>query len=330
MKISRTRLLAPLVGLLFAGGCASVLLTDHLPLGDEKGYVEFFCDNDSSRLLPITQLLDGREIDVGNTGSFAANKRRRVACVPGASVFFIKPRSCVKRVDVAVNNGMVTPVRLTYRVLSAKGAEQWTYADAPHLDIDIAVQPPTPVGAYDLRDRNNSRSDGATQLRAVSAGYIDSVNLVPQGRKAGWVEFRNESTGEAHAVHADIRYCDPMGEVSLRESSRGGALRNGVFFDERARNIFACPVGTNRFLLSSPRNKARGDTPVQVFVREGMVTPVSLRFIVQRGFKNDFADGFWRASGRESSEPDAIVEAVPDKPRAPTDEFYRYIGGGNR
>lgn len=322
------KIVASVLALQFAAGCASTLVTDNLPAGSNKGFVEFHCNNNPGWLMPIMQLVDGSEKDVGNTGSFTTDKARRVACLPGTNTFFIKPNSCVKRVDALVYSGKVTPVIITFRLISDGGDTAQSKANGPHLDIDAVVLQPFPVGG----DGGMAfRSGRATPAAMPSLGHVDSVSLAPEGARIGYVEFLNQSEREGAAVHAAIRYRDPQGVVSVRASGKGGALRSAVFFDNSARDIFVCPVGTNIFLLSSPRGKDRGETPVQVIVHEGLVTPVAMRFAVQHSAKNDFVDGFWQGMRPNAvSEPDATIEATPLAPTQPGAELQAYIGVGSR
>lgn len=249
-------------------------------------------------LIPITHLVNGKEIDVGNTGSWDGTQHRRVACLPGTNTFFIKNSSLVKRVDVVVSNNMVTPVVLTFNRLSRNYLpsqpgygfqETIRSSDLIRYDATLTIQSPLPVSDYDklLSDSTQQKVNDDLFYPAPFARQCsfmaDSVDLAPLNSQKGYVHVFYNSKGKLKEINSGIQYFDPTGDVAVRWGRKNGFFNPIKYWDNRATHLFICPVGTNSFLFYDDviQGHVRWQKKLQVVVKEGMVTPVIISFDAQ-------------------------------------------------
>lgn len=267
-------------------GCATVLITDNIPNAQEKGYVELYCSNKRPPLiLECTQLINGKEVAVGNTGIMNASQHRRIACLPGTHTFFIRTQDCVERVDVVVSNGMVTPIVFTFKKHSEKRFYNYSLII---LDCDIRVEQPMSTTDYENRITHPTverKDEGyVSSLLTFPATFhqIDTVSLHDRKSDYGYVNFFTDNIfvtadGSILNLGVYISYCDPKGAIVPLRSQN---LRRCDAFIPRPRNFFSCPVGTNMFILSLP-NKTGGiqtNMNINIPVYAGFVTPVDLNY----------------------------------------------------
>lgn len=266
-------------GLLIFSGCASVLVTDDLSSQAEKGYVEFFAGTGKSPLLiNITQLVDGKERPVGNTGSFSAGKHRRVACLPGSHTFIVRSGQGVKRIDVVVSRQMITPVVIQYRLQSkSQNTVQMSTYTRIRADYDVVALKSIPVDRYEQDLVDLKKTEWGDSLPAAGLGMgqtaydVDAIVVSPPGVPVGYVEFIPTGEGKKPGLNVTVHYRDPRGDIAIRSPNSRG------FYADIDRCIARCPAGTNTLVFSSASGRMPGES-FNVVVQEGWVTPVEVHF----------------------------------------------------
>lgn len=129
---------------LFASGCATTNsgVVDKMPQGAPKGYAEFYAAEGDTlgQMVSVSQLKGPKGKEVENFGQFTGVRRLTVACPPGENYIILQlgrsppsqnrspigklmaaMTSNARQVVVQVQEGMVTPVRLTFTKTSETG-----------------------------------------------------------------------------------------------------------------------------------------------------------------------------------------------------------------
>ena len=153
MKATIKVLCLLVIGMVFGSGCATIQFTDQLPINSPKGYVEFYIGHRALNPpnISIYHIQGSNECYIGDMQTlktFSGYIRQRVACTPGTNTFNILLVTCnTQRVDVAVKEGMVTPVRMTVNGgVETRGI--YTYTS---ISLRVTAEDPQALIQYDAR-----------------------------------------------------------------------------------------------------------------------------------------------------------------------------------